>query len=155
MDEGVNKLYAEMKKEFIKDVIKIFNTNCPEYLNEHLKGFLDGLSTSGECIVYITLDEHNAKIKEFEVLHLKEAEMTDSKTKEIYSLHLKLNTQIEELKQQHTIAQTGIKILNDKIKNNDESYKKLLSSKKISEAKLKKTIDSLKKPKRNWWEFLK
>ena len=58
MDEQIKRLYNEIRKEIVKDNLKLMKETSQEYITQAGEAFLDGLQVNGECIEIVSKKEY-------------------------------------------------------------------------------------------------
>lgn len=83
MDEALQRVYNEIRKEIIKDNLKLMKNTSHEYITQAGEAFLDGLQVNGECIEIVSKDKYDNLLKENKQLK--------SENKELFLLKTNLN----------------------------------------------------------------
>lgn len=68
MNEDLEKLYLEIKKQFVIDVLKIMKETCPNYITKEGEGFLDGIESSGVLPEYVLKTKYDELINKYNEL---------------------------------------------------------------------------------------
>ena len=83
MEEQLQRVYNEIRKEIIKDNLKLMKDTSSEYITDRGIAFLDGLQINGECIEVVSKDKYDILLNEYN--NLKKQRPTKT-TKKLFNL---------------------------------------------------------------------